>query len=198
MDSGKWPEAPFVEEVMVESSSGPEDGYARAARQGDRFALEELTRSFYPSICALARRFFPNSDKAEDIAQETFARVSRHIMEYDPSRRFSSWIFAIATNLCRDQYRRENALRFVEISESNEISIDVPPDLEAIRGESSRAVNIFVDELPFDLKCVVVLHFQHGLSASEISSALEISTNAVRIRLYKALCALREAVRENV
>jgi RNA polymerase sigma-70 factor, ECF subfamily len=169
---------------------------ARAARLGNRQALEELTGRLYQPVCALAMRFFPRPDEAADIAQETFARISLRIADYDPRQRFASWVFSIAANLCRDRYRREQTVRFCEWSESTDVSIDAPPEDRAIRLEDEQIVNRAVDSLPFDLRMVVLLHFQQDMAASEIAESLGVSVNAVRIRLYRALGALRKSVKE--
>lgn len=173
-----------------------EEDLARSAVAGDRGALEALTQRLYKPVCALASRLLPRPDQADDIAQETFARVSAHIAAFDPSKRFSAWVFAIAANLCRDRVRRDHSLRFVETVDAVDITIDAPPEANAIRTENGTRVARAVEQLPFDQRTVVALHFQHGLAAGEIADSLGITLNAVRIRLFRALSALRQTVKE--
>src|SRR5215831_4719778 len=104
------------------SATDLEQDLARAAREGDRRALDELIRRLYRPVVSLASRFVRGRDVAEDVAQETFARVVSRISEYDPARRFSSWAFAIAANLCRDRARREQAAPFSEGGEASDVS----------------------------------------------------------------------------
>jgi RNA polymerase sigma-70 factor (ECF subfamily) len=176
--------------------AGRETELVRAAQAGDVGALEELTRRFYRPVCALAARLLDDSERAADAAQETFARVSRHLRDFDPERRFSAWVFAIAANLCRDWLRREwPTLRLDDVEEGS-ATIELPPDDHAIRLENSGRLNAAVAELPFPLKVVLLMRFQQDLEIDDIAQALEISRNAARIRLFRALKALREKVKE--
>ena len=169
-----------------------EQDIVRAAQSGDRTALDQLTRRLYKPVLSLAGRLLRPGD-AQEIAQETFARVVKHLGEFDPDRKFAAWVFTIAANLCRDRHRRSRKTRPIEEST---VSIDLPPESNAIRMENRDRVNRAVDRLPFDMKVVVVMHFQQDLPLPEIAEALDVSVNTVRIRLYRALKALRGEVKE--
>lgn len=173
-----------------------ENDLARAAQAGDRGALQELTSRLYRPVCTLAARLLDNYDRAADAAQETFARVARAIRDFDPERRFSAWVFAIAANLCRDWIRKDMPSVRLDDIEEDSASIELPPEANAIRLENRDRVNRAVAELPFTLKVVLLMRFQHGLEVDDIAQALEISRNAARLRLFRALRELRSKVKE--
>jgi RNA polymerase sigma-70 factor (ECF subfamily) len=181
---------------MINMMTEVEQELTRAACNGNRQALGELTRRLYKPVCALASRLLPRPDQSADIAQETFARVAAHISTFDSAKRFSAWVFTIAANLCRDRCRRDKSLRFLDSVEETDVSIEAPPEANAIQRENGERVCRALQELPFDLKAVVVLHFQHDLPVNEIADSLGITVNAVRIRLFRALEGLRQTVKE--
>jgi RNA polymerase sigma-70 factor, ECF subfamily len=181
---------------MMVGVTDSEQDLALAARDGDRRALDELIRRLYRPVVALASRFVRGRDAAEDVAQEAFARMVSHIREYDPARKFSSWAFAIAANLCRDRIRHDQTMQFAEAKEASDLSVDTPPEVPVIRMEDADRVQRALERLPFEQKIVLVLHFQHERSPQEIAESLDLSVNAVRLRLFRGLQSLRTSVKE--
>jgi RNA polymerase sigma-70 factor, ECF subfamily len=157
-------------------------------RAGDTAAL---VRRHYGPVHGLARRLLGNDGDARDIAQETFARAIGHLKEFDRRRSFRTWIFAIAANHVRDLLRRRKQLPLDAGAEEPVADLSLP-DATLLRREDRDRILAAVDRLPFDWKIVVALQFQQDLAAPEIAEALGISVNAVRIRLYRALAALRK------
>jgi RNA polymerase sigma-70 factor (ECF subfamily) len=122
---------------------------------------------------------------ADDLFQETWLRVVRARRRFDPRRRFSTWLFQIANNLCRDRFRRAAvALRgraaFVEIPRAAEPGPDVRIDLERR-----------LAALPDRLREVLVLRYLRDLGEREIAEILEIPPGTVKSRLHAAVRALR-------
>ncbi|WP_200967736.1 sigma-70 family RNA polymerase sigma factor, partial [Insulibacter thermoxylanivorax] len=75
---------------------------AQLARNGDRLAFRELVDLYQNKIYHLAYRMLGNTHEAEDIVQETFLRVYTNLNGFDPSQKFSTWIYRIGANLCID------------------------------------------------------------------------------------------------
>jgi len=173
-----------------------EQELAAAARQGDRAALDELIGRLYRPVCALALRLLGRTEDPREVAQETFARVARHIQEFDPARSFSAWVFTIAANLCRTRIRRAPGSKAFELAEASGLEVDVPPEGKVLHLEDHERAHRALDELPFDLKVVVLMHFQQDLPLGEIARTLGVSRNAVGIRLYRALKFLRQRLKE--
>jgi RNA polymerase sigma-70 factor, ECF subfamily len=169
---------------------------AVAARDGNRQALDQLIQRLYRPVCALAFRLLGRREDPREIAQETFSRVARHIAEYEPGKSFAAWVFAIAANLCRTRAQRARTTWTLEDADTGPFEIDLPPDRRALHLENRDRVQAALDDLPYDLKVVVVLHFQQDLPLAEVADALAISRNAVGIRLCRALKLLRERLKE--
>jgi len=150
----------------------------------------ELVRRHYGPVYGLARRLLGQDGDARDAAQETFARAIGHLQDFDRRRSFRAWIFAIAANYIRDLLRRRKQLPLEPAIEESVPDLTLP-DAPLLRREDRERILAALDRLPFEWKIAVTLHFQQDLSAPEIAEALGISVNAVRIRLYRALAALR-------
>lgn len=149
-----------------------------------------LVRRHYAPVYGLARRLLGSDLDARDAVQETFARAIAHLPEFDRRRSFRTWIFAIVSNHIRDLLRRR---RHVPLDDAEDSLPDLSlPESPVLRREDRDRVLAAVDRLPFEWKIVVTLKIQQELSPGEISEALGISVNAVRIRLYRALAALRK------
>lgn len=157
-------------------------------RSGD---TASLVRRHYGPVYGLARRLLRDETDARDAVQETFARAIGHLRDFDPRRSFRTWIFAIAANHVRDLLRRRKQLPLETGAEESVPDLTLPEEPLFLREDRDRILAA-VDRLPFDWKIVVTLMFQQDLAHPEIAEALGISVNAVRIRLYRALAALRK------
>ena len=151
----------------------------------------ELVRRYYGPVYGLARRLLRNPVEARDVAQETFARAFRHLGEFRRGGSFRTWIFSITANHIRDLFRRRKPSSLEQAQEETLTEL-LPPESGILREENRQHLRTSVDKLPFDQRIVVVLHFQQELPYAEIAETLGISVNAVRIRLYHALNALRK------
>jgi len=157
-------------------------------RSGDTTAL---VRRHYGPVYGLVLRFLRNEADARDAAQETFTRAISHLRDFDSRKSFRGWLFAIAANHVRDLLRRRRQLPLDADTQEQVPDLSLPDEPLLLREDRDRIVAA-VDRLPFDLKLVVTLHYQKDLSSPEIAEALGVSVNAVRLRLFRALAALRK------
>jgi RNA polymerase sigma-70 factor (ECF subfamily) len=157
-------------------------------RSGD---TATLVRRHYGPVYGLVFRFLRNDADARDAAQETFARAISHLRDFDPRKSFRAWLFAIAANHVRDLLRRRRQLPLDSGTQDRVPDLTLP-DEPLLHREDRDRVLAAVDRLPFDLKLVVTLHFEKDFSSPEIAESLGVSVNAVRLRLYRALAALRK------
>jgi RNA polymerase sigma-70 factor (ECF subfamily) len=157
-------------------------------RTGD---VAGLVRRYYGPVYGLARRLLGNPSDARDAAQETFTRAIGHLGGFDRRSSFRTWLFAITANHIRDLLRRKKQLRLDPSTEDSLPVLTLPEHPLFLREDRDRVLGA-LDRLPFDLKIVVTLQFQQDLSYREIAETLGISVNAVRIRIYRALAALRK------
>jgi RNA polymerase sigma factor (sigma-70 family) len=170
-------------------------------KNGEDQVLNELIGRWQQPLVAFIYRYIGQETEALDLAQETFVRVYETRHRYTDQGKFSTWLFAIAANLSRNylrwRHRRRDSAsegrdsKGVEIAEAVQ-SEDDSPDQAAMRSESISLVREVVNQLPHDLKTVILLYEYQGLSYEEIASVLGCSTKAVEMKLYRTRKLLRE------
>ena len=150
-------------------------------------------------------RLLQNENDAADAAQESFVRIYQHRARFDTRQKFSTWLYAIASNIARDRlrwrFRHPQVSLDVQIETSGRSVMDSLPDqnlsprqaLEA--GERAAAVRDAVAALPEDLRLPLVLAEYEGRAQAEIAEMLNCSTKAVEMRIYRARKQLREQLR---
>jgi RNA polymerase sigma-70 factor (ECF subfamily) len=164
---------------------------ADRARQGDREAFGALVEKFQRAIYSYALHFFRNPTRAEDLTQETFLRAFRFLHTYDPSRRFSTWLYAVARNLCIDGHRegvRENHADLDTLHPRHLVaSPGAPNPLQQLEDREDRERLLrAVHQLPEKYRTPVILCYMQGLPYQEISDILGISLNNTKIRIFRA------------
>jgi RNA polymerase sigma-70 factor (ECF subfamily) len=172
-------------------------------KNGEDRILNELMARWQQPLVAFIYRYIGRETEALDLAQETFVRVYATRRRYTVRGKFSTWLFAIAANLCRNhlRWRRRRGESVPETSDMEEAefaeriqSLDDSPDQAAIRSESISLIKVAIDKLPHDLKTVILLFEYQSLSYGEISSVLGCSVKAVEMKLYRARHLLRETL----
>ena len=129
---------------------------------------------------------------AEDLVQETFLRVLRSIGQYQHPRPFKPWLYAIATNLARDHYKRaETRYTVGEGNEGLARGQAVLPEARVLAEEEAERVAAAVTALPAGQREAVVLRYYQSLSLAEIAEALGVPLGTVKSRLHLGLRRLR-------
>ena len=174
-----------------------EELVARASG-GNTDAFNQLVVRWEKPIHALAFRILGREEDARDVCQEAFLRAFRGLKGFKGQAKFSSWLYRIALNLCRDWLRRERrsgALQPTDGFELNEQGI-VDPISETVedmivRRDLGRAVSKVMATLPDEQRTVIVLKEYHGLTFREIADLLGCPLSTVKTRLYQGLGVLR-------
>ena len=173
-----------------------EEQWIAAAVDGDRTAFGHLVETYQNRVYNLAYRMLGNGPEAEDAAQEAFIRAYRHLDTYDPKRPFSTWLFSIASHYCIDQLRKRRIDWLPleeEIAEPVRLASASPDPETVVTGRDREA---WVQELmgtlsPTD-RAAMTLHYWYDCSYDEIADVLDLTTSAVKSRLYRARRALAE------
>lgn len=171
-------------------------------KSGDDLALNELMGRWQHPLVNFILRYVGSFEDALDLAQETFARVFESRERYEPKSKFGTWLFTIATNLCRNlaRWRARHPTDFLHgnggqdgstLEETEPAPGDSPSD-SAERSDLASAVRQHIQELPHDLKTVVLLFEFQDLGYEQIAKVLGCSQKAVETRLYRARSILRE------
>jgi RNA polymerase sigma-70 factor (ECF subfamily) len=169
--------------------------------EGHDAALNDLMERHAGPVYQFLYRMLSDEEDANDFAQETFARVYRYRDRYD-GRKFTTWLYTIASNLARNEYRRRG--RHSNISLDAECgdegktlgdtlkSNQAMPGDEADSAERARFVRNAVDELPAELREAIILCEWEEMSAEDAASVLNTTKRAVESKLYRARQRLRE------
>src|SRR5262245_6222983 len=150
-----------------------EELVARSIR-GDHESFNELILRWERPIYALAYRTLGREEDARDVCQETFLRAFRALPGFRHQAKFSSWLYRIALNLCRDWIRRERRAPVLQILEDVDVeSAPVEPsesieDL-VVRKDMARRVEQVMALLPDEQRTAIVLKEYHGLTFQEIA-----------------------------
>lgn len=167
---------------------------------GEDTALNELMTRWQKPLANFIYRYIGNETEALDLAQETFVRVFESRHRYKASAKFSTWLFAIASNLCRNFFRWQKRHPSVPLpppeedgnfSEPETVDPGLSPADAAQRRELADAVRRHIQALPHDLKSAIILFEYEDFSYEEIAGVLRCSVKAVETRLYRARKLLR-------
>jgi RNA polymerase sigma-70 factor (ECF subfamily) len=166
----------------------------------DRAALDfqRVYDEFHVRIRRYLARLGGSAD-ADDLAQETFARVSQALAGFRGEAALSTWVYRIATNVALDRARsRGLQLRSREAQPEALATLSTMPVIEhdIARREMSACVRDYVDQLPPEYRTVVVLSELEELPDREIAAVLGISLEAAKIRLHRARARLREMLQQ--
>jgi RNA polymerase sigma-70 factor (ECF subfamily) len=169
------------------------------ATAGDLDCFNQLVARWERPIYALAYRTLGREEDARDVVQEAFLRAFRGLRGFRGDAKFSSWLYRITLNLCRDWIRRERRAPIAQMPEGVD-PIDVADehvspaesveDLVA-RQELSGAVARAMSDLPEEQRTAILLKEYHGLTFQEIADQLDCPLSTVKTRLYQGLSVLR-------
>jgi RNA polymerase sigma-70 factor (ECF subfamily) len=169
------------------------------ATAGDLDCFNQLVTRWERPIYALAYRTLGREEDARDVVQEAFLRAFRGLKGFRGQAKFSSWLYRITLNLCRDWIRRERRAPVaqvpegvdpIEIADERAAPTESVEDLVA-RREMSGAVQRAMAELPEEQRTAILLKEYHGLTFQEIADMLDCPLSTVKTRLYQGLSVLR-------
>ena len=161
----------------------------RVRTQGDHAAFARLVDRWQLPIRRLCVRMTCDEHRGEDLAQDAFARVfaSRH--QYDDARRFSTWLWRIALNLCYAEARSNSRRRQPPVPlEGEDVKTgERGPHERAVQSERALLVRNALERLPESHRAVVVLREYEGLKFREIADVLDVPEGTVKWRMSEAL-----------
>lgn len=178
----------------------PSDEDLVAAFQGgDWSAFDVLVARWERKIRGAIFRIMGSEEESRDLCQEAFLKAFRSLGSFKGEARFSSWLYQIALNLCRDRMRRKKGRTMVsldDLEDGGEAAARAQPPPSALdlvlARDLSRTVAAAVAGLPEDQREVIVLKEYQGLTFLEIADVLGIPISTVKTRLYRGLVQLRE------
>jgi RNA polymerase sigma-70 factor, ECF subfamily len=170
----------------------PNDDQADVERvlAGDISAFEGIVRRWQGPLINLAYRFCHDRGRAEEMAQEAFLRAYRGLGQWRKDAVFSTWLFALATNLYRSELRRI-PLRIVSLDDIAE-----PADTHASDGgleeqDRNLAVRRAVGALPAKYREAMILFYFHDMDVTNAARSLGLPEGTVKARLFRGREILR-------
>ena len=179
-------------------ASTDEELVARS-RAGDLDSFNQLVLRWERPIYALAYRTIGREEDARDVCQETFLRAFRALKGFKGQAKFSSWLYRITLNLCRDWIRRERRQPVAQAPEGVDLHrAGVGSRRRASRSRtwsrgrrSARPWRASMAELPEEQRTAILLKEYHGLTFQEIADMQDCPLSTVKTRLYQGLSVLR-------
>ncbi|UTR16820.1 RNA polymerase sigma factor SigW [Salipaludibacillus sp. LMS25] len=175
-------------------------------KKGDQQAFGELMDLYKDKVYHIAYRMLGNVHEAQDVAQEAFLRAYTNIDSYDINRKFSTWLFRIATNLAIDRIRKkkpdfhledqiagtEDLTYHSQISSEEEL-----PEDQVIQFEMQEWVQGEIMALPPKYRSAIILKYLEDLSLKEISEILNLPVATVKTRIHRGREALRKRLKHS-
>ena len=184
-------------------TSTDEELVARS-KGGDADSFNQLILRWERPIYALAYRVIGREEDARDVCQETFLRAFRALPGFKGEAKFSSWVYRIALNLCRDWMRKQRRAPTMHIPEGVdpiEMASERGPveSIETLveRRELSGVVEEAMTLLPEEQRMAIILKEYHGMTFQEIADLQGCPLSTVKTRLYQGLSVLRRHLEKN-
>ncbi len=175
---------------------------ARRVQKGDREAFDVLLAKFERPIFSFIFHFFKDRALCEDLTQETFLRAYRFIGSFRPKEKLSTWLFAIAKNLCIDELRRMQRGTTVDIDsvDPEALVTEGPsggnPLHAAIATQEAAVLSRVIKKLPDKYRACIILFYFNELSYEDISKVLNISLSNTKILLFRGKKMMLELYRK--
>jgi RNA polymerase sigma-70 factor (ECF subfamily) len=176
-------------------------------QDGDEDAFRVIVERYEPSIKGFLHKRLKDEERVQDLTQDTFLRVHRARDRYDASRKFSTWIYTIASNLLKNEYRNRSRRRettFTDLRKDNgsqqtgsqrpvEFEADRPtPERLAYQGELREAIQDAIDRMDEHHRIPFVMREVEDRTYEEISDAIGVPVGTVKSRLFRARNAFQQ------
>lgn len=188
--------------MPLEAREGPDDAQlvARSLKQ-DQEAFGQLIDRHASSIVNLAYRMVGNRAEAEDLAQETFLSAFKSLSTFRADAKFSTWLYRIATNKCKDWLRVKRPgrqLHDVDVDEALDAHVAEDRTPERLLSQQQVALELeqAIQRLPPLYREAFVLKHVEGLSYEEMQAILGVNGDTLKMRVYKGRWQLSRELAE--
>ena len=156
--------------------------------KGDQKAFTELYNRYSAKLMSFFyKMLWKDREKAEDLTQEIFTKIIQRPELFDVSKKFSTWVYSIANNMCKNEYRkhavRSDVHEKLTFSQNGIAHQKDEHDKNLIKNELNKAIN----ELDDKHKSVFIMKYKQHLSIKEIAEIASISEGTVKSRLFNSL-----------
>jgi RNA polymerase sigma-70 factor (ECF subfamily) len=186
------PAADATEEEPADS------GLARRWQAGDRAAGSALIDRHLPRLRAFFAVRCASATEAEDLAQEVFLAVCRHLEAFDPALPFTGWLYGIARNKLADFWRRQHPIATFERVPPEAVDHRSPADIHQESDGAADAWKEVFARLPEAQATALWLRVQEDLSVQEIARTMEVSLANAKVLLFRARQTLLPIFKQRV
>ena len=174
-------------------SSEPEIGWMARVREGDMEAFRLLVEMHQARVIGTISKMLGSDAESEDLAQQVFIRVWKSAPRYQPTAKFTTWLFRITRNLVFNELRRKR--HFADQPEDLVEPVERPekePDRVLLEGELQRAIQEAINQLPESQRMAIILRRFEEMPYEEIARVMRTTVPAVKSILFRARVELRE------
>lgn len=174
-------------------------------RKGDVEAFRELVEAHERRVIGTVTRMLGDENEAQDLAQQVFIRVWKSASRWEPTAKFTTWLYTILRNLVFNECRRRSRhpTRSIDAASDDEEHPQQfadgntkAPDTSLLDGEMQDAIERAIQELPEAQRMAVVMRRYQDVSYEEIAEVLDLTVPAVKSLLFRARTDLREKLRK--
>lgn len=176
---------------------------------GDVNAFNTLVWRWEKSVYNFILRYIGDREESQDICQKTFIRVYRKLNLLRDTEKFSTWLYQIAINICRDEIKSRSRRKTCSLDHLQENSNGAQsgvlnlttdsksePEAQAHKRDVSDLIGRALQTLPEDQRVVIIMKEYQGLKFTEIADILETSVNTAKSRMYYGIAALRKIFKQ--
>lgn len=180
-----------MEDPYTSLTNVSDEDIAIRIQQGDSESFGVIMNRYTEKLTRYGKKFLTNTDNIDDIVQDVFIKTYQYIQSFDPSLKFSSWIYRIAHNAFVNGLRRQQKSPLLmpdfDLDVFMSHSVYVDPKIE--EKEYNDLINMIekgLDKLKTKYKEVIILHYIENMSYKDISDILQIPIGTVGIRVMRA------------
>jgi RNA polymerase sigma-70 factor (ECF subfamily) len=179
----------------------PDEDLMELFQGGYDEAYSVIVNRYRERIHQFIFRYTKNHLDSEDLVQETFLRVFRSRNSYERIARFSTWLYTIAQNLIRNQYKRSQRMQMVSLSQSDdqdqEMTIDLPDTGISLDDQLHLSMTVShleksLDAIPADFRDVLVMRDVQQLTYEEIMDITHLPMGTVKSRINRGRARLHD------
>jgi RNA polymerase sigma-70 factor (ECF subfamily) len=160
------------------------------AQSGDHEAFSVLVRTSYPRLLSVAILVLRDRDRAQDAVQDALVLAWRHIRALRDADAWDAWLYRLTLRACNHAARTSRRRDVVELHVEPDRHPSVETDLAGIMADRE-VLAAALDDLPYDQRVVMVLHFHLDLPLTEAAAILDIPVGTAKSRLHRGLAAMR-------
>ena len=171
----------------------------RLFADGDNFAFEEIYHRYSNRLLHFMFKMLnQDEERAQDLLQDLFMKIVERPGLFDSSRNFKSWVFTVAANLCRNEYRKGHVIEIeADDTLSNEATDGYKQLISQIDAEVfKKQLKIEINRLSRDHKTVYILRIKEGFSVKDIADIMECSEGTVKSRIFYCMQTLAKRLKE--